>query len=151
LQDILIAIKTNLIRFKDRGFKINLKKDPENPEDDAPNTKIKTQISLEHLYTSKKFEGEKAYSRMMSILFLVLFFSSGIPSLYILAFIFYASTFAVNKVLLMKFYARSTSLTTTIPKSAHVMLKYGLLAHMVCGSFMLTNPTVLNLENPGDA
>ena len=32
----------NIIRFKDRGFKFRLKKDPENEEDDAPNTKIKT-------------------------------------------------------------------------------------------------------------
>ena len=86
----------------------------------------------------------------MSILFLTLFFSSGIPGLYICAFLFYSCTYLVNKVLLIKFYSRSATFTKTIPLHAQKLLRYGLLAHMICGSFMLTSPTILNLEDDGD-
>jgi hypothetical protein len=48
-----------------------MKLDPEDNDDDAPNSKIKIQADLEFLYTGKEFEGEKAYSRMMSTLMVI--------------------------------------------------------------------------------
>jgi hypothetical protein len=36
-----------LKRWLDRGLKFNLKKDPEDEDDDEPNSKKKTQVELE--------------------------------------------------------------------------------------------------------
>ena len=47
-----------LTRLFDRGFKMNLKKDPEDEEDDEPNTKKKIQDELEELYMGEEFEGD---------------------------------------------------------------------------------------------
>jgi hypothetical protein len=41
IQEIRKLITSSLKRFKDRGFKPNLKKDLEDEDDDTPNTKIK--------------------------------------------------------------------------------------------------------------
>lgn len=82
----------------------------------------------------------------MSILFVTLLYSSGIPSLYLVATLFYFITYIVNKFLLIKFYKNTVSLTRTIPEHSIKLFKYGLLAHIICGSFMLTNPYILNLD-----
>jgi len=71
---------------------------------------------LEELYTGDVFEGEEAYSRMMSTLFSLLLFSSGMPILYVIGFIFFAGTYITNKIIILKFYTKSTTLTRTIPK-----------------------------------
>ena len=42
-------------RFKDRSFKMSLKQDPEDEDDDVPNSRIKIQADLEKLYTGKEF------------------------------------------------------------------------------------------------
>jgi hypothetical protein len=37
--DIILSMKAFFLRWKDRGFKFNLKRDIENDHDDEPNTK----------------------------------------------------------------------------------------------------------------
>ena len=51
ISEINIIAKSGFNRFKDRGFKTNLKKDPEDEDDDEPNTKIRVQNDLNALYT----------------------------------------------------------------------------------------------------
>ena len=51
LSEIKILVMSSFARFKDRGFKPNLKKDEEDEDDDEPNTKIKIQKDLNNLYT----------------------------------------------------------------------------------------------------
>ena len=72
---------------------MNLKKDPEDEDDDEPNTREKVQADLEKLYMGQIFKGEKAYSRMMSTLFVILLYSSGMPIIYVAGSVFYAVTY----------------------------------------------------------
>jgi hypothetical protein len=69
--DLMVYIKIAIKRFRDRSFVNRMKNDPEDPEDDAPNSKIKIQSDIETLYKGKEFRGEQAYARMMSILFVI--------------------------------------------------------------------------------
>ena len=112
---ILLYVVLGCRRIIDRGCKSDLKNDPEDPEDDLPNTKQKIQADLEKIYTGKMFEGEKTYSRMMSTLFVILMYCSGMPILYFIGAVFYTVTYLVNKYLLINFYKKSTTLTRTIP------------------------------------
>ena len=52
---------------------------------------------------------------MMSTLFVILMYCSGMPILYFIGAVFYIVTYLVNKYLLINFYKKSTTLTRTIP------------------------------------
>mmetsp|Transcript_39352 Transcript_39352/g.60165 ORF Transcript_39352/g.60165 Transcript_39352/m.60165 type:complete len:91 (+) Transcript_39352:5374-5646(+) len=88
----------------------------------------------------KEFEGEKAFSRMTSTMFVILMFSSGMPVMYLIGIIFCASTFYTSKLLILKFYRTSNSLSRIIPHLAVNSLKYAIIVHILIGCLMLTNP-----------
>jgi uncharacterized membrane protein len=60
---------------------------------------------------------------MMSTLFVVLFYSSGMPVLYLLAGLFFTFTFFVNKLLFLRYYQRTeNTLSRDLPMySAEVL------------------------------
>jgi cytochrome b subunit of formate dehydrogenase len=95
---------------------------------------------LEQLYIGREFQGEKAFSRMMSTLFVILSYSSGMPVLYVVGVIFYTITFFVSKLLILKFYRKSTNLSKTIPVISTNAMKLGIILHILFGCVMLTNP-----------
>lgn len=97
-------ILTMIVRCIDRKGKINIKLDPEDEDCDQPNTRIRIQADLEKLYMGKIFKGEKAYSRMMSTMFVIQMYSSGMPILYLNGFVFYIVTYWANKILLIYYY-----------------------------------------------
>ena len=146
-KDIVKFIITVIKRFRDRSFKMNLKLDPDDEGCDKPNTKIRIQSDLETLYTGKEFKGEKAYSRMMSTLFVLLMYSSGMPILYLIGTVFYLVTYWVNKFLLINYYKKSTTLTRTIPLFAMDFMKYSLFMHSIVSLLMLTNPVAFKTKN----
>lgn len=140
LIDFLRYLKASFWRFYDRRFKMNVKLDPEDEDDDEPNTRKKSQTNLESLYTGREFKGELAYSRMMSILFVVVFYSSGMPLLYGLAFLFYFLTYSFNKFLILKFYRKSFNFTRAVPQFSNRFLQASLILHLFGALFMLTEP-----------
>lgn len=140
IKELAIFLRKLYKRHKDRGYKSNIKKDLEDMDDDVPNSKLKIQKDLEDLYTGKEFDAEKSFSRMMSTLFVIFMYSSGMPILYLVGAIFFAFTYLANKLLILKFY-KKTSLQRTIPLQVNRFLKYSLILHMFCGLFMVTNPT----------
>lgn len=141
-KECLVFIYVSFKRFKDRSYKMYMKLDPEDEDDDMPNTKTKIQSDLENLYTGKEFQGEQAFSRMMSTLFVIQMYGSGMPIMYFIGAVFYTLTYLVNKLLIIKFYKKSRTLTRTIPNFSMEFLKYGLLLHMANACWMLTNPEI---------
>lgn len=139
--DLILFIITSMRRLKDRNFKSSLKKDEDDEKDDEPNTKKRTQKALQDLYLGKKFGGEKAFSRMMSTMFVILLYSSGMPILYFIGMIFFGITYFINKGLIIKYYRFSTTLSKTIPITVLQFIKYSLIFHVIVGLFMLTNQT----------
>ena len=69
--DVSSALKAFFWRFYDRNFRFNVKLDPDDDYCDLPNTKKRVQSDLENLYTGCIFNGEKAFSRMMSTMFVI--------------------------------------------------------------------------------
>jgi len=103
--DVVTSIgKVIFNRFRDRSFKQAVKKDVEDELDDEPRSKMATQDELEALYKGGEFEGQKSFSRMMSTLAVCILYSSGMPSLYLVGFIFFAATYFVNKVAIFHYY-----------------------------------------------
>lgn len=139
---VFFFIGSVLVRFRDRHYSTEIKLDPEDEGCDLPNTRKKVQQDLEKMYTGQMFEGEKAYSRMMSTMFVILMYSSGIPILYVIGFVFYLVTYIVNKFLLIFYYQKSRTLTRTIPMFTMQYLKYGLLLHVFTSIFILIEPSI---------
>jgi hypothetical protein len=134
-------------RFKDRGYNVHLKKYPEEKEDDEPNTKKVEQKQLEILYAGGTFEHEQNLSRMMSIFLVIMFFSSGMPVMYIFAFCFFFFTYFVNKILLIQYYKKNKDFTYEIPLGCANLFKYAILLKLLVGFFMFFNSRVLRLKN----
>lgn len=97
-------IWTSCRRCVDRGCSTKMKVDPDDDEDERPNSKIKIQSELEELYSGPEFEGEAAFSRMMSTLFVILLFCSGMPFLYVIGAVFFMLTYALEKFFILYYY-----------------------------------------------
>ena len=82
-------------RWRDRKYKMNLAKDPDDPQNDEPNSRMRMQSELEKLYSGSQFNLERAYTRMMSPLFLIISYSSGVPILYMFGAIYFGITYMV--------------------------------------------------------
>jgi len=52
---------------------------------------------------------------MMTVVFVILIYSSGMPVLYMVGIFFTVTTFLINKFLLINYYKRSSSMTRTVP------------------------------------
>lgn len=85
-------------------MKRNLKLDPNDDEDDSANSKKNTQEELEKLYKGEEFEGDKAFSRMLSTLFVLIMYSGGMPVLYPIGYLFFFVTFFVQKTMIISYY-----------------------------------------------
>jgi len=84
---------------------------------------------------------------MMSTMFVIQMYSSGMPILYLIGLIFYLVTYCVNKFLLIYYYQKSRTLTRTIPIFTSEYLKYGLLLHLIVSCFILTNSTAFKTKD----
>ena len=104
------------------------------------------QKALEALYEGENFDDSKALSRMMSTFLVIIFYSSGMPMMYIFGFAFFSSTFIVNKILLIQFYKKTLSFTREIPMHCANMMKYAIFIKLINGLFMFLNPHILELK-----
>jgi hypothetical protein len=67
------------------------------------------------LYTGKGFAGEKVFSRLMSTMFVIIMYSSGIPIFYLIGLAFFSLTYITNKYMLIYYFKKSTTLTRNVP------------------------------------
>lgn len=88
------------------------------------------------------FKGEKNYSRMMSILMVSLTYSSGMPIVYFVGFIYFALTYVVSKTMLFKYYFKTNTLSRVIPNYSVKFLNAAILIHLLMGCIMYTNPSL---------
>ena len=83
---------------------------------------------------------------MMSTMFVILLFGSGMPILYPIGVFYFGVTYIVNKTLILKYYKRTLTMDRTIPTYSISLLQVGLVIHMIGAAFMLTNPEPFKAE-----
>ena len=126
-------------QFYDRGFRYRLKSDPTDEDDDNVYTKFKVQKDLIGLYTGPKIKGAKVFARMMSTLFIIMMYSSGMPIIYFVGMFWFTIMYIINKLLIVKYYQTTMTFTRIIPEYSIILLKTGIIFHILCACFMLTN------------
>ena len=70
-------------------------------------------------------------------------FSTGLPILYPFAFIFYFMLYWVYKLLLTKFYQKTTKFNYNLPIYTTQFIKVGVFFHILTGGFMVTNNEII--------
>ena len=135
-------ITFNFNQFLDRSYSWNIKKDLEDDNNDDPNTKLETMDELIELYKGSEFEGDAVFSRFGSTLVICLMFCTGMPCMYIVAFIFFFLTYLVNKYMLFNYYLKVTSLDRVIPNVSMPFVTIALYGKMILGIFMLGNTNI---------
>lgn len=144
-------IRRSLKRMEDRMWLPNLKRYPDEEDDDDPNTLKNTQDDLEKLYEGEEFQGEKNISRMTSTFFIIIMYSSGMPILYMIGIAFFTVTYINEKWLLFKFYKRTqNNLNQDIPMYAANILKYVLFTKIIIGILMFTDPNIFKTVTKPD-
>ena len=84
----------------------------------------------------------------MSILMVTLTYSSGMPVIYFVGFCYFFITFLVNKIMLMKYYQKTNTLSRVIPNFSVKFLNIAILIHMFFGCIMFTNPEMFEAKDP---
>ena len=135
--DISRYFMSQFIRLKDRGFKLNLKLNPDDDFDDQANTKKVYQEDLNNLYLGPDFNSEKKLSRAFSFLFITLFYSSCLPCLYLICFLFLSLTYFTNKFLLLGFYQRSENRALTL--IAFELFKFAIGIKILVGYYVYSH------------
>lgn len=69
-------------------------------------------------------------------------FSSGLPLLYIVGFCFSTVLYWVYKIMLLKFYSKTTSFNQDLAVWAIDMLQVSVIFHILIGSFIYSNSAI---------
>ena len=108
MQGIADPIKISWARYADRGYRKDFKPDTLKGE-----TELRTQKELysdvEKLYIGPDINANKVYASFFVTFFSVLCFSAGMPMLYLIAAVNFWIIFIVYKILLVKYYKKTTS------------------------------------------
>lgn len=106
------------------------------------NTKLELQSELEKLYTGPSIESHQVYAQLITNFWASLMFSSGLPILYPLAFLFYFAFYWVNKFLLLKFFQKSSRFNEQLSVHSVGYMKYGVLFNLVASTAIFTSGLV---------
>jgi len=88
---------------------------------------------------------DRKMSRIMSSLFVLIFFSSGMPVMYLLGTIFFTLTYIINKVLFLQYYQKTeTTLSREIPLFSSWMLPLAIIIKLILGIFMYADEDIFN-------
>ena len=128
-----------------------MKKDLDDDDNDEIYSRKKVHGDVIKLYSGPDFNGAKAYSRMMSTIFVILLFSSGMPILYFIGAIWFIVTYLSYKVFILKFFKRTITMNRIIPQYSVTFLKACLVVHMIGASFIMTNPEPFDVNSESDS
>lgn len=84
---------------------------------------------------------------MVSTVVICFMFSAGMPALYIVGFLFFSVTYVVNKVGIISYYLKSTTMSNSISQTASTIMFLSVPIHMIFGLLMLTDPNLLFLKD----
>jgi hypothetical protein len=108
-----------------------------------------TQECLEALYEGSEFEGQKSLARMGATVIVIIVYSSGMPILYLIGALFFTLTYMKEKFLIIKYHKRTdTSLSKDLPLYTLSLLRLTIIAKMLMGIAMFTDPQIFETITP---
>jgi len=106
-----------------------------------------TQEDYDHLYTGKEYNIAYSYATLHTVTWVALTFSSAMPLVYPIAFLYYAVTYWVDKWLMLRFYRKTITFDEQVPVRSLGLIKWPVLIHGLVAIFMLSSEEVFFTSN----
>jgi hypothetical protein len=117
-------------------------------EDDLRTSKA-TQDDVVSLYSGAEMMSFEIYGELITTYWCCIMFSSGMPVLYFVGFIYYAVFYCIYKVLILKFYQTAHTFNQNLAINATNMIHFALVFHIIIASMMFSNQRILGMSKSG--
>jgi ABC-type multidrug transport system fused ATPase/permease subunit len=119
-------------RCRDRGCTCNKKK-----------TKQLLQEDYEEMNLGSEFLLEFRYSALLTTIFMIFMYSSGLPLLYFIAFLSFFFTYWFDKLFLLRCHRKPPAYTLHLSRKTAAIMRFCLIPHFFIGLYMYTNSTII--------
>ena len=102
------------------------------------------------LYTGIEMQSHEVYSEIISTYWCIIMFSSGIPALYIVGFLFYFCFYWIYKALILNYFKKATRFNQEVAIRATNMIHIAVVWHIMIASVMLSNTKIFGSESDSD-
>lgn len=107
------------------------------------NTQYHMMSQVQELYKGPQISSAYVYSQVTTIVWAVMTFSATMPFLYVIATVFFGVYFFFYKILLLRFYSKTSTFNEDLPIINLSYMFWGLIPHMAVGLVMLSNKNLL--------
>ncbi len=94
------------------------------------------------LYVGPEFSMGSRYAEILSTIFVVIIFSSGIPFLYVCCFLFFLITYWVDKFMVLRFYRTPPHTDLFVSKLFINIILFGIIVHLCVGIWIYGNEQI---------
>ena len=120
------------VRHHDRYFTFNIRR-----------TRQASQSAYEDMYTGPEFILQLRLAQVMSVIFVTMSLSSGMPILYLVCVVVFFVTYWVDKYLLLRFFRMTEGYTKFLTQNVIALLPLAVVLHVFFGFFILSAPNIL--------
>lgn len=99
------------------------------------------------LYVGPDFSMGSRYAQILSTIFVVIIFSSGIPFLYVCCFLFFVITYWVDKFMVLRFYRTPPHTDLFVSKLFNQIVLFGIIVHLCVGIWIYGNKEIFVNRN----
>lgn len=129
---IVNSIKMGILRCWDRRCTCNKRI-----------TRQITQEEYEDLYSGPPFILQLRFSQVLSMIFVTMTYSSGLPILYLVAFLSLFITYWTDKFLMLRYFRVANQFTEELSKTVTNILPWAGIFHFIFGYFFYSYPFIL--------
>jgi hypothetical protein len=106
-------------------------------------TRQLTQENYENKNLGSNFELEMRYNGILTVMFVTMIYSAGLPILYLIAAAYFAVMYWVDKYLMLRHYRKPPMYDATLALKVIGWFKYALFLHFLLASAMFANTGVM--------
>jgi hypothetical protein len=106
-------------------------------------TRKRTRQEFLGLYTGPKFCMGIRYSQMLTTIIIIMVYSSGMPSLYLLSFVFFLISYWIDKILILRYYRSPPHINLYMSKLFTFLIFLGIIIHLCFGIWIYGNKYIL--------
>lgn len=107
-------------------------------------TRKKTRKEYIDLYTGPQFNIGMRYSQILTTIFAVLIYSSGIPLLYLCCFVFFLITYWIDKWLILRLYRNPPHIDLYVSKLFNMIILVAMIIHYCFAIWIYGNEKILS-------
>lgn len=105
-----------------------------------------SQLDYEEINTGGMFYLDLKYASILTVLYVTMLYGSGMPILYVVATVFYFTSYWVDKLLLFNFFRKPLQMDHYLAEQTLKWFKFALVLHLIGGMLMYSNSSILPVK-----